>query len=739
MKFGLFWITLITYYVASVRRVVANEHQLVVQVPGYSPKEDDAYIGVSIKATAGYIVRFEPFAHADRIHHMLLYGCDKPAYDSSFWEGGATCAGASHILYAWARNAPSLSLPEGVGFAIGNKGDPVQYIVLQVHYAHPFSGNVRDFAGVTMHLVDTRPANLAAVYLFVSGEAIPPRRDVALNNISCTYDGDAELTPFAFRTHTHQMGRVVSAYFKRSGQWTQIGKRNPQWPQLFQKIDKKIVIKKGDFMAATCRFDSHDKAEFTPMGSMGTAEMCNFYMMFYRSADSQDPFPWGGGCGGNENEELVAAEYPKDGVSLLPKHPEWEHVAHQMDKPFGVKQRLGVSKVGDHKLGQISGLSYGKDGSLYLFHRSERIWDGSTFDQYNKLQDESAINDDVLLHVDVGIASLKLRSSYGKNQFYLPHGVFVDDSDYIYTTDVGSHQVIKWKVESGNLKPVFTLGEKFQPGSDTNHFCKPSGVAVSRNDGFIYVSDGYCNNRVMVFDKNGKFIQQFGSASTMGREASKPQLGTFFLPHDIVLDNKLRRIFVADRENGRVQIFNQSGVPVQDVSYPSLFRDVYSADYDEEHGLIMIPGSRITENAQIEAFVCPAPSFKLQFSFRPTDSSFKRPHIIRIRDNVVAIGEIAEEGGRLSIFDIVTQGHHPQVSSKELYRSPDDVNDAGSPFFITLLVIASVLIACFVAYMRYRDVSDGNIVDRTGFKPLKTDDIPSDNSDEEEEYSRARP
>lgn len=119
-----------------------------------------------------------------------------------------------------------------------------------------------------MHLSDVKPAYLAAVYLFVSGESIPPRMDASYNNISCEYTGEADLHPFAFRTHTHAMGRVVSAYFKHGGKWEQIGKRNPQWPQLFQRSPTGLVIRKGDFMAAMCRFDSHDKEDETPMGSV---------------------------------------------------------------------------------------------------------------------------------------------------------------------------------------------------------------------------------------------------------------------------------------------------------------------------------------------------------------------------------------------------------------------------------------------------------------------------------------
>lgn len=51
------------------------------------------------------LVRFEPFADADRVHHILLYGCTYPAWRKSFWKGFSVCRDfGSYILYAWARN-----------------------------------------------------------------------------------------------------------------------------------------------------------------------------------------------------------------------------------------------------------------------------------------------------------------------------------------------------------------------------------------------------------------------------------------------------------------------------------------------------------------------------------------------------------------------------------------------------------------------------------------------------------
>ncbi|RCN29965.1 copper type II ascorbate-dependent monooxygenase domain protein [Ancylostoma caninum] len=207
--------------------------KFTIQMIGYSPQKSDDYVAVARQAPEGYIVGFEPLAHADRIHHILLYGCTEPAHSKAFWSGGETCGyGSTHILYAWARNAPSLTLPRNVGFSVGHEGDGIKYFVMQVHYAQPFAGDVKDFFGVTLHMTHKKPQNLAMVLLFVSGESIPPGRNQVQINTTCEYNGDIELHPFAFRTHTHAMGRVVSAFYKHEGQWTKIGVRNPQWPQV---------------------------------------------------------------------------------------------------------------------------------------------------------------------------------------------------------------------------------------------------------------------------------------------------------------------------------------------------------------------------------------------------------------------------------------------------------------------------------------------------------------------------
>jgi peptidylamidoglycolate lyase len=96
---------------------------------------------------------------------------------------------------------------------------------------------------------------------------------------------------------------------------------------------------------------------------------------------------------------------------------------------------------------------------------------------------------------------------------------------------------------------LLTLGERAVPGSDGAHFDRPTKVAVSA-DGSFYVSDGYRNSRVARFARDGRFLQQWGSKGTGP--------GQFDLPHGIALDAR-GRVYVADRNNARVQVFDGEG------------------------------------------------------------------------------------------------------------------------------------------------------------------------------------
>jgi len=90
----------------------------------------------------------------------------------------------------------------------------------------------------------------------------------------------------------------------------------------------------------------------------------------------------------------------------------------------------------------------------------------------------------------------------------------VDINNNVWVTDVALHQIFKFP--QGGGKALLTLGVSFVPGNDDNHFCKPTAVATM-SDGDFFVSDGYCNSRIIKFDKNGNFLMQWGRNAYEGR------------------------------------------------------------------------------------------------------------------------------------------------------------------------------------------------------------------------------
>jgi|SRR5689334_10502587 len=140
----------------------------------------------------------------------------------------------------------------------------------------------------------------------------------------------------------------------------------------------------------------------------------------------------------------------------------------------------------------------------------------------------------------------RLLATWPGSLFALPHSITVDSRDNVWITDVAWHQVFEFS-SAGRL--LLTLGQRGVPGEDTAHFNQPSDVAVAA-DGSIYVSDGYGNNRVAQFDQHGRFQRQWGKKGTGAAE--------FDLPHALALDGS-GRVYVLDRNNRRIQVFDSAG------------------------------------------------------------------------------------------------------------------------------------------------------------------------------------
>jgi sugar lactone lactonase YvrE len=151
-------------------------------------------------------------------------------------------------------------------------------------------------------------------------------------------------------------------------------------------------------------------------------------------------------------------------------------------------------------------------------------------------------------------ASGKLVKSFGAGLFILPHGIHVDRAGNVWVTDgIGGngkgHQVIKFGPDG---KELMRLGRAGVAGDGPDTFNAPSAVYVAPS-GDIFVADGHGGNtnaRIVKFSADGKFIK------TWGHKGSAP--GEIDIPHTLAMDAQ-GRLFVGDRQNNRIQIFDQDG------------------------------------------------------------------------------------------------------------------------------------------------------------------------------------
>lgn len=91
------------------------------------------------------------------------------------------------------------------------------------------------------------------------------------------------------------------------------------------------------------------------------------------------------------------------------------------------------------------------------------------------------------------------------------------------------------KVSSDGRDTTFVaLGEAFTPGSDTRHFCKPTDVAVDAETGNVFVSDGYCNARILKFSADGRYLTQWGAGTCTGGR-THPSTGNCRCSHACLL------------------------------------------------------------------------------------------------------------------------------------------------------------------------------------------------------------
>jgi DNA-binding beta-propeller fold protein YncE len=160
----------------------------------------------------------------------------------------------------------------------------------------------------------------------------------------------------------------------------------------------------------------------------------------------------------------------------------------------------------------------------------------------------------------------KYIRAFGQGLFTRTHGIRVDKAGNIWVTDVGAHIVMKLNPQG---QVVQTLGTRGQAGdwnesTQSRRFTEPTDIVFAPNDDFFIVqghNPAGGDPRVLKFDRNGNFVKSWGGK---GKDS-----GQFAVAHGIGIDAK-NQLWVADRENQRIQVFDTDGKFIREMKYGGL-------------------------------------------------------------------------------------------------------------------------------------------------------------------------
>lgn len=139
----------------------------------------------------------------------------------------------------------------------------------------------------------------------------------------------------------------------------------------------------------------------------------------------------------------------------------------------------------------------------------------------------------------------RVLRSWGRGLYKIPHSIRVDPGGNVWTTDAASSMVYEFTPEGKKVLEI-AVGEI---PAGRSEFRGTTDIAFGPN-GRIFISDGYGNNRILEYDRKGRRVRQWGEQGTGA--------GQFYLPHGIAIDSE-NMVYVADRENGRIQRFDLEG------------------------------------------------------------------------------------------------------------------------------------------------------------------------------------
>lgn len=184
----------------------------------------------------------------------------------------------------------------------------------------------------------------------------------------------------------------------------------------------------------------------------------------------------------------------------------------------------------DAVFGEVSAVDVDAAGNVFVLHRAGRAW-------AEPFPSEPIAEPTVFVFAPDGT----LIRRWGAGRFVMPHGLSIDPAGKVWITDVALEQVLRFSPEG---EEELVLGEARVSRQDAGHFGRPADVAFLGDR--VLVADGYVNTRIAEFDRSGRFLRDWGD---------------FRIAHAVAVDEA--RVYVADRENGRVQIFDHAGTLVE--------------------------------------------------------------------------------------------------------------------------------------------------------------------------------
>lgn len=143
--------------------------------------------------------------------------------------------------------------------------------------------------------------------------------------------------------------------------------------------------------------------------------------------------------------------------------------------------------------------------------------------------------------------------------FRRPHSVFIspyDATKAVWVVDDYRHAIFKFSNDGKTL--LQTIGTPNEHASDDKHFYRPTFMTW-QPDGSFYVADGYANTRVVKFDKDGKYLKAWGEKGDGTGANPETRPNYFNNVHGITVDPQTREVYVNDRGNRRIQIFDENG------------------------------------------------------------------------------------------------------------------------------------------------------------------------------------